>query len=217
MQIGHETCSVDAMTQADYLLNADGTARDPKAFQAALRKDQAKLDVLRSEPETLAVMIGDDIPALQNMLKSAFEVQISLHMWPLALTTVNNGAITRDALQAEQARRKRQHKKLRERTIDAQRVDATVPRLAPRHFLQCRSAALDICDINVMELKIPSKDTNKVRTHQHAYIRLPMHAGTLCSCMSSCTSQACSMGQPSGYYGMCMSQMCRLGLACSYP
>ncbi|KAL3135139.1 hypothetical protein ABBQ32_008074 [Trebouxia sp. C0010 RCD-2024] len=90
------------MTQSEYVLNADGTARDPKAFQAALKKDQAKLDVLRREPETLAVIIGDDIAALQHMLKSAFE--------------------------AEQARRKRQHKRLSERTIDAQRVDATVPR-----------------------------------------------------------------------------------------
>lgn len=66
------------MTQSEYVLNADGTARDPKAFQAALKKDQAKLDVLRREPETLAVIIGDDIAALQHMLKSAFEVQTCL-------------------------------------------------------------------------------------------------------------------------------------------
>ena len=76
LQVQIETCKAHDMTQADYVLNADGTARDPKAFQAALKQDQAKLDVLRREPETLAVMIGDDIPALQNMLKSAFEVPI---------------------------------------------------------------------------------------------------------------------------------------------
>lgn len=65
------------MTQAAFVLNADGTAQDPVAFQAALRSDQAKLDTLRKEPETLAVMLGDDIAAMQSMLRSAFQVDAS--------------------------------------------------------------------------------------------------------------------------------------------
>lgn len=62
------------MTQSAYSLKEDGTAQDPIAFQAALNSDQAKLDILRKEPDTLAVMLGDSIPALQSMLRAAFQV-----------------------------------------------------------------------------------------------------------------------------------------------
>lgn len=65
------------MSQAAFMLKEDGTAQDPVAFQAALKSDQAKLDILRKEPETLAVMLGDSIPALQAMLRSAFQVGAS--------------------------------------------------------------------------------------------------------------------------------------------
>ena len=62
------------MSDNQFTVNADGSARDPLAFQAALKADQRKLEVLQTEPETLAVMLGDDIPAMQAMLRSAFEV-----------------------------------------------------------------------------------------------------------------------------------------------
>ena len=65
------------MTQAAFNLKEDGTAQDPVAFQAALKSDQAKLDILRKEPETLAVMLGDSIPAMQSMLRTAFQVDAS--------------------------------------------------------------------------------------------------------------------------------------------
>lgn len=65
------------MMQAAFNLKEDGTAQDPVAFQAALRSDQAKLDILRQEPETLAVMLGDSMPAMQSMLRSAFQVDAS--------------------------------------------------------------------------------------------------------------------------------------------
>lgn len=67
-------CNIPNMTQAAFMLKEDGTASDPFAFQAALKSDQAKLDILRKEPETLAVMLGDNIPAMQSMLRSAFQV-----------------------------------------------------------------------------------------------------------------------------------------------
>ncbi|DBA78601.1 hypothetical protein WJX77_004982 [Trebouxia sp. C0004] len=90
------------MMDGPFALNTDGTARDPVTFQLALKTDAAKLQALQSEPDVLQIVLGDDIPAMQRMLRSAY--------------------------QAEQSRRKRQGKRLSERTIDAQRVDATVPR-----------------------------------------------------------------------------------------
>lgn len=107
------------------MLNEDGTVQDPVAFQAALKSDQAKLDILRKEPDTLAVMLGDSIPALQSMLRSAFQVDVFAACGGRCTYTTFG---LKSYLQAEQARRKRQQKKLSERTIDAQRVDATVPR-----------------------------------------------------------------------------------------
>ena len=62
------------MSDTPFALNVDGSARDPLAFQAALKADHKKLEALQTEPETLAVMLGDDIPAMQAMLRSAFQV-----------------------------------------------------------------------------------------------------------------------------------------------
>ena len=119
------------MTQAAFSLEEDGTAQDPVAFQAALKSDQAKLDILRQEPETLAVMLGDSILALQSMLRSAFQVDACATC--VGRCTGTKTELKFKFLQAEQARRKRQQKKLSERTIDAQRVDATVPRSVLLH------------------------------------------------------------------------------------
>lgn len=126
----HRSCKIPRMTQAAFTLNEDGTAQDPAAFQAALKSDQAKLDILRKEPETLAVMLGNNIPALQSMLRSAFQVEPSVARGSRCVCTT---LVSNSFLQAEQARRKRQQKKLSERTVDAQRVDATVPRSVPLH------------------------------------------------------------------------------------
>lgn len=90
------------MEQGAFLLNADGTARDPRAFQTALRSDQEKLTVLQSDPDVLNTILGEHVPAMQNLLRAAF--------------------------QTEQTRRKSRQKRLSERTIDAQRADATIPR-----------------------------------------------------------------------------------------
>ena len=63
------------MSEAAFALNPDGTACDPVAFQTALRQDEGKLHILRKEPETLAVMLGKDVVAVQSMLRSAFQVR----------------------------------------------------------------------------------------------------------------------------------------------
>ena len=57
-----------------FALNTDGTACDPAAFQLALKNDAAKMKALQSEPDVLQIVLGDDIPAMQNMLRSAYQV-----------------------------------------------------------------------------------------------------------------------------------------------
>ena len=63
------------MAHSAFSLNADGTARDPRAFQNALRSDQETMTVLQSDPEVLNVILGEDVPAMQSMLRAAFQVR----------------------------------------------------------------------------------------------------------------------------------------------
>ncbi|PSC74084.1 DNA damage-inducible 1-like [Micractinium conductrix] len=85
-----------------FALNEDGTARDPAAFREALRADPVKMEALEKEPEVAAVVLGEDEHAFQELIKSVY--------------------------QAEKKRTDRLNKGMAERTIDAQRVTATVPR-----------------------------------------------------------------------------------------
>ena len=62
------------MVEGPFALNTDGSARDPAAFQSALRSDLAKLQALQTEPDVVSVILGDDIPAMQDMLRSAYQV-----------------------------------------------------------------------------------------------------------------------------------------------
>ena len=114
--------------EGPFALNNDGTARDPVAFQLALKNDAAKMQALQSEPDVLHIVLGDDIPAMQKMLRSAYQVPTAVALRPLTLRHTCVARIDSLFAQAEQSRRKRQQKRLSERTIDAQRVDATVPR-----------------------------------------------------------------------------------------
>ena len=111
-----------------FALNTDGTARDPVAFQLALKTDAAKLQALQSEPDVFQIVLGDDIPAMQKMLRSAYQVPTAVTLRPLTLRHKCIAHVDSLFAQEEQSRRKRQQKCLSERTIDAQRVDATVPR-----------------------------------------------------------------------------------------
>jgi len=116
------------MMDGPFALNTDGTACDPIAFQLALKNDAAKLQALQSEPDVLQIVLRDDIPAMQNMLRSAYQVPTAVTLRPLTLRHNCIAPIESLFAQAEQSRRKRQQKRVSERTIDAQRVDATVPR-----------------------------------------------------------------------------------------
>jgi hypothetical protein len=64
-----------------YALLADGTAKYPLSFQAALRADADKLAELQKVPEVANVLLGGDIPAMQSLLKAAYQVRPLLLMW----------------------------------------------------------------------------------------------------------------------------------------
>jgi len=55
-------------------LNDDGTAKDPQAFQQALRGDAGKMKALEDEPETLKIVVGDDMHAFQELIKGVYQV-----------------------------------------------------------------------------------------------------------------------------------------------
>ncbi len=57
-----------------YALASDGSAADPARFQAALRGDAAKLQELEALPELQAILLGEDVEAMQLLLRQAFKV-----------------------------------------------------------------------------------------------------------------------------------------------
>merc|ERR1712078_256252 len=78
--------------------NEDGTAVDPAAFQKATRDDPVRLEEASKDPEVAKVLLGDDMNALQELLRA----------YNLA--------------------EKRRRADMAHRSTDAQRVSATVPR-----------------------------------------------------------------------------------------
>ncbi|KAI7839525.1 hypothetical protein COHA_006708 [Chlorella ohadii] len=101
------------MASDPYALNDDGTAKDPAAFRAALRADPVRMEALEKEPEVAAVVLGEDENAFQELIKSAEKKRID---------KLNKG--------------------MAERTIDAQRVSATVPRDTVQLYQQLRESGL---------------------------------------------------------------------------
>ena len=65
------------MSQAPdpYALSEDGTAKDPAAFKAALQADPVKMEALEQEPEVSKVVLGDDLDAFQDLIKSVYQVR----------------------------------------------------------------------------------------------------------------------------------------------
>lgn len=57
-----------------FALADDGTAKDPIAFQNALKADPAKMEALEKEPDVAAIVLGDDISAFQELIKNVFQV-----------------------------------------------------------------------------------------------------------------------------------------------
>ncbi|KAG2449186.1 hypothetical protein HYH02_005933 [Chlamydomonas schloesseri] len=103
-----------------FALNDDGSCRDPAAFRAALLADSERLQALSSEPRFapfMPVLTGGDLAALQQLL--------------------------RQAVQAEKARQERAAKRWAERTIDAQRASAPVPRDTVQVYKQLADAGLE--------------------------------------------------------------------------
>ncbi|KAK3285678.1 hypothetical protein CYMTET_6727 [Cymbomonas tetramitiformis] len=56
-------------------VNEDGTAKDPVAFRAALREDAQKVKIIEEDPQLAAALLGDDTSAMNEVLKSIFEMQ----------------------------------------------------------------------------------------------------------------------------------------------
>ncbi|KAK2079876.1 hypothetical protein QBZ16_002271 [Prototheca wickerhamii] len=96
-----------------YALNDDGTAKDPAAFRAALKADPAKLEAIQKEPEVADIVLGSDDHAFQELIKSA-----------------------------EKKRQERLNRTMAERTIDAQRASAPVPRDTVQLYAQLRESGL---------------------------------------------------------------------------
>ena len=66
------------MASDPYALNEDGTPKDAVAFRDALKADPVKFDALQKEPEVLNIVMGDDIHAFQELIKSVYQASILL-------------------------------------------------------------------------------------------------------------------------------------------
>ena len=62
------------MAQDPYDISDDGTPKDPKAYQAALRADSEKMTMLDQDPDTKAIVLGDDMHAFQELIRGAYQV-----------------------------------------------------------------------------------------------------------------------------------------------
>lgn len=120
-----------------YATNTDGSAKDPAAFRQALLADSEKIAALDSEPEVLKVVKGEDMQAFQELLRTVYAVSFSAFSKLIFIRRemafpseqVHLSHITSLLhVQAEKKRLERVSKSMAERTIDAQRASATVPR-----------------------------------------------------------------------------------------
>lgn len=117
------------MTGNPFALNEDGSAKDPDAFQQGIKNDPDKLAALQNEPDTLQTVLGSDLDALQTLLRTTYKVRSVFHglATPAGTQTPRCQRSDTNVLQLQALKSKRQ-KAPSERTIDAQRVDATIPR-----------------------------------------------------------------------------------------
>jgi hypothetical protein len=58
-----------------YALNDDGTAKDAEAFRNALRADPTRMAALEKEEEVKRIVLGDDLHAFQELIKSVYQVR----------------------------------------------------------------------------------------------------------------------------------------------
>lgn len=115
-------------------LRPDGTAVDPAAFRAAALADPKIRRDLRDDPDTAAVLESGDDGALQELLKAVHVVCVEMEagLWGVGERT--RAAVTFDPpplfflTQEETRRAEHAARTMSERTIDAQRASAPVPR-----------------------------------------------------------------------------------------
>ncbi len=62
------------MAQDPYDISEDGTPKDPKAYQAALRADTEKMSMLEEDPHTKKIVLEDDMHAFQELIRGAYQV-----------------------------------------------------------------------------------------------------------------------------------------------
>ncbi|KAL6759753.1 hypothetical protein V8C86DRAFT_3018142 [Haematococcus lacustris] len=119
------------MSQSDaFALWQDGTAKDPRAFQAALKADSERLAVIQQDPELSAILLGSNMDALQKLLRDVYRVR-RRGSWQMAKQA------------EEQAKVERRAQRLQERSIDAQRASATIPRDTVQLYAQLRATGLE--------------------------------------------------------------------------
>ena len=66
----------DQMVEVCYDTLEDGTPKDPKAYQAAIRADAEKMEMLDEDAEAKAIVLGDDMHAFQELIRGAYQVSL---------------------------------------------------------------------------------------------------------------------------------------------
>ena len=61
---------------AAFAVNTDGSAKDPRAFQDALRENPSYFATIQQDPELSGVLLGEDIDAFQALLREVFAVRV---------------------------------------------------------------------------------------------------------------------------------------------
>ena len=72
--LAHVSLWPDQMAESHYDTLDDGTPKDPKAYQAAIRADTEKMTMLDEDPESKAIVLGDDMHAFQELIRGAYQV-----------------------------------------------------------------------------------------------------------------------------------------------
>ncbi|KAF5836489.1 hypothetical protein DUNSADRAFT_5875 [Dunaliella salina] len=100
-----------------FKLREDGSAVDPRNFREALQADDAKMAALASDKEVHDIVMGEDLQRFQNLLRSIYKT--------------------------EKEKQDRRVQRMSERTIDAQRASAVVPRDTVQLYEQLRASGLE--------------------------------------------------------------------------
>ena len=64
-----------AAEDGPFAINSDGSAKDPLAFQKALKEDASKLKALEAEPEVYKIVWDGDSDNFQQLLRAAYAVR----------------------------------------------------------------------------------------------------------------------------------------------